>query len=156
LDRHRRLGNNVLLARELELESQGDFGVYKSVAIGVRGETSIGTSTLLDRARGFAARHGGTVRATPFDAARVTRRWAICTGAGASAESLEEAHARNIDTLIVGEGPHWTAVHASDTDLVILYAGHYATETLGVQALASDVARNFGATECFIPAPTGL
>ena len=45
-----------------------------------------------------------------------------------------EAQALGLDTLIVGEGPHHTAVAADDAGIVVIYAGHYATETLGVRA----------------------
>jgi putative NIF3 family GTP cyclohydrolase 1 type 2 len=56
----------------------------------------------------------------------------------------------------VGEGPHWTAVDAPDAGLCIIYAGHYATETLGVRALAERIAVAFSLESSFIDAPTGL
>ena len=67
-----------------------------------------------------------------------------------------ESSAMGIDTLIVGEGPHWTAVQADENDLVIIYAGHYATETLGVRALAQHLAERFNLPWHFVSAPTGL
>ena len=94
--------------------------------------------------------------ATGAGTARRTRRWAVCTGAGASSDTLAEAAAAGIDTLIVGEGPHHTAVAAAEQGLVIIYAGHYATETLGVRALAEHVATHFGIAATFVEAPTGL
>ena len=156
LDAHSDVGNNALLARELGLTPSGGFAEYRQLMIGVRGETSISTATLLERAHAFAVRHGGTARATPIDTGRVTRRWAICTGAGASAGTMAEASVAGIDTLIVGEGPHWTAVDAPEAGMVIIYAGHYATETLGVRALAERVADRFGILWSFVEAPTGL
>ncbi|MEO5567694.1 MAG: Nif3-like dinuclear metal center hexameric protein, partial [Gemmatimonadaceae bacterium] len=60
------------------------------------------------------------------------------------------------DTLIVGEGPHHTAVQAIDAGLTIIYAGHYATETLGVIALAEELGRRFAIKSSFVEAPTGL
>jgi putative NIF3 family GTP cyclohydrolase 1 type 2 len=82
-----------------------------------------------------------------------TRRWAICTGAGASSDTLREAESAGIDTLIVGEGPHHTAVEAPERGVVVLYAGHYATETLGVQALAARLAERFGLDWEFLDLP---
>ena len=61
-----------------------------------------------------------------------------------------------VDTLVVGEGPHWTAVDAPESGLVIVYAGHYATETLGVRALVARISEVFGIPSTFIDAPTGL
>ena len=86
----------------------------------------------------------------------ITKSWAMCTGAGASAETLEEAVAGGVDTLIVGEGPHWTAVEADEIGIAIIYAGHYATETLGVRALAKHLAERFSLDWVPIHAPTGL
>ena len=87
---------------------------------------------------------------------RRTRRWALCTGAGASSDTLREASAAGVDTLIVGEGPHHTAVEASELGIAVLYVGHYATETFGVRALGEEIERTFGIPWSFIAAPTGL
>jgi dinuclear metal center YbgI/SA1388 family protein len=156
LDRHAQLGNNVLLAAELGLTPSAGFARFQAMEIGVRGEADSDTAELAKRAAEFAASHGGSLRATPIPPNRRTRRWAICTGSGASAETLREAAEFGIDTLIVGEGAHWTAVHAADNDLVILYAGHYATETLGVRALAQRVSERFSIPWIFLEHPTGL
>lgn len=156
LDRHQQFGNNVLLCEELGLAASGEFASFKGKSIGVRGEADIHTSTLIERARAFAGSHGGTVVATPVADDRRTLHWAICTGAGASTETLQEAVDTGIDTLIVGEGPHWTAVEAAELGLVIVYAGHYATETLGVAALARHLADRFSLEFRIIDAPTGL
>jgi putative NIF3 family GTP cyclohydrolase 1 type 2 len=40
--------------------------------------------------------------------------------------------------------------------LNVLYGGHYATETLGVRALAESVARRFALPWLFLDHPTGL
>jgi dinuclear metal center YbgI/SA1388 family protein len=156
LDAHPEIGNNVLLARELGLTPSAGFARFQSLEIGVRGESDVPTATLVERANAFAQRHGGRAVATPFASDHRTRRWGICTGAGASAETLREAVALRLDTLVVGEGPHWTAVDAPELGIVIVYAGHYATETLGVQALGRFLEQEFALPWRFIEAPTGL
>lgn len=156
LDRHPIYGNNVLLSKHLGLLPSGQFAWFKDNAIGVSGESDIGTSELVERARQFARTHGGDVVATEHSTERRTRRWAVCTGSGASTQTLDEASALGVDTLIVGEGPHHTAVDAREAGLVIIYAGHYATETLGVTALAKHVGEKFAMDWTFIDAPTGL
>jgi putative NIF3 family GTP cyclohydrolase 1 type 2 len=60
-----------------------------------------------------------------------------------------------VDTLIVGEGAHHTTVDAIEHDLCIVYAGHYATETLGVQALGGFLQERFGLPWTFLHLPTG-
>lgn len=156
LDRHEKFGNNVLLAGELGLEPSGGFARFQTIDIGVRGAADVDTAELARRAAFFSETHGGTLRTTPIARGHRTRRWAICTGAGASSETLREAAEHEIDTLIVGEGAHWTAVSAADSGLVIFYAGHYATETLGVRALAEHVSDKFSIPWTFLPRPTGL
>jgi dinuclear metal center YbgI/SA1388 family protein len=156
LDRHPTFGNNALLAKELGIEPGGGFAAYEGIFIGVSGESDVDTTILADRAAKFAKSCGSEIRTTGISTHRRTKRWAICTGAGASAETLKEAETRNIDTLIVGEGPHWTAVHAEENELAIIYAGHYATETLGVRALADHLGKKYGIPSSFISAPTGL
>lgn len=156
LDKHATFGNNVLLSKQLGLVASGAFAHYKGIAVGVRGEADIPTADILEKARRFARIHGGDAIPASFREARRTRRWAICTGAGASGETLQEATEAGIDTLIVGEGPHWTAVEAEELDIAVIYAGHYATETLGVAALAEHLAEKYELEWTMIHAPTGL
>lgn len=156
LDRHALYGNNALLAAELGLEPSTEFARFKTIYIGVAGESDVATADIARRASTFARTHGGSVRTTPMIPARRTRRWAICTGAGASTDTLNEARERGIDTLIVGEGPHHSAVDADESGIAVIYAGHYATETLGVRAIAAHAADRFGVQWSFIEAPTGL
>jgi putative NIF3 family GTP cyclohydrolase 1 type 2 len=146
LDAHPALGNNVLLAQTLGLEPAGGFARNTTIDVGIRGEADLETTELCDRAEAFARRHGGGVRATTIPPGHRTRRWGICT----------EAQTLALDTLVVGEGPHHTAVAADEAGLVVIYAGHYATETLGVSAVAEHLTTTFGIPSTFIAAPTGL
>lgn len=156
LDAHAELGNSALLAAALQLAPSGGFAKHENIWCGVCGVSDEPTTALLLRAHEFASAYGGGAVASAFPAERRTRKWAICSGAGAGVSTLAEATAAGIDTLIVGEGPHWTAVDAPERGLVVIYAGHYATETLGVQALGQLVSRQFGLPHQFISSPTGL
>jgi dinuclear metal center YbgI/SA1388 family protein len=156
LDLHPTLGTNPLLARALGLEPTAPFARFQQISVGVMGEADVDTATLADRARALAQREGGALVAVGVIPGRRTRRWAICTGAGASSDTLREAAAANVDTLIVGEGPHHTGVEAQELGIAVLYAGHYATETLGVRALGTELERTFGLPWSFVAAPTGL
>ena len=155
LDAHASLGNNVQLAHALGLTPSGGFARYKSMMLSVAGDADEPSTNLCDRLRLFSAQYGGTVRSSMPVHDRRTRRWAIVTGAGASTDTLREARERGIDTLIVGEGPHHTTVDAIENDLLVLYAGHYATETLGVQALGAWVSERFDVPWSFLHIPTG-
>ncbi|HUF30776.1 MAG TPA: Nif3-like dinuclear metal center hexameric protein [Gemmatimonadaceae bacterium] len=157
LDAHPDIGNGALLAGALGLTPTGTFGRYMGVEVGVSGQSEpLDTAELVAGARAFAAEYGGSVRTSPVAAGRRTERWGVITGAGASSDTISEAAERGIDTMIVGEGPHHTAIEAEEAGIVIIYAGHYATEALGVQALATRVAETFRIPWVFVHEPTGL
>lgn len=156
LDAHETFGNSFLLARELGLSPAGGFARYQTVFCGVQGTADLPTVELVTACDAFAARHGGRAIASPMVSDRRTRRWAVVTGAGISAETMREAVDCGLDTIITGEGPHWSAVDAEEKGLAVVYAGHYATETLGVRALAEWLAARAGVPCTFVAAPTGL
>lgn len=156
LDLHPTVGNNALLAHALGLIPTDTFAQFQTITVGVRGETDIPTAVLVERTSSIALANGGSLVSVGVTPERRTKRWAICTGAGASSDTLREAAAAGVDTLIVGEGPHHTGVEAPELGMVVLYAGHYATETFGVRALGKDIEQRFGLPWSFIPAPTGL
>lgn len=156
LDRHPDVGNNALLARQLGLDPTHAFASYNGVTIGFRGTCDLEPEELADRLRRFSRAHGGELIVSSPTAGKHITSWAVCSGAGASSETINEALENDVDALIVGEGPHWTAIEADERGLTIFYAGHYATETLGVNALAKNVAERFSLDWAWISAPTGL
>jgi dinuclear metal center YbgI/SA1388 family protein len=156
LDAHPEFGNNALLARALGLEPTERFARYESIDIGVAGRTETPTAELVRRASAFASQYATVVRTAGMSDRRLTRHWAICSGAGAGTETLREAAERGIDTLIAGEGPHHSAVDAEELGIAVIYAGHYATEVLGVRAITEHAAAHFGLEWSFLDVPTGL
>jgi dinuclear metal center YbgI/SA1388 family protein len=156
LDLHPTLGNNALFAHALGLDPTEGFARFQSIHVGLMGNSDIETLTLVERAGAIARAEGGALVAVGVSPGRRTRRWAICTGAGASSDTLREAAETGVDTLIVGEGAHHTAVESSEMGIAVLYAGHYATETFGVRALGEEIERRFHLPWTFIAAPTGL
>jgi putative NIF3 family GTP cyclohydrolase 1 type 2 len=82
------------------------------------------------------------------------RRIGVVTG-GAGGD-LKQAAAEGVDTFITGEGPHWTYALAEELGLNVFYAGHYATETFGVKALAAWLSAKYKLPWTFVDHPTGL
>ena len=80
--------------------------------------------------------------------------YGILTGGGGS--MISQAHAAGLDTFLTGEGSHHTYHEATELGVNVLYAGHYATETLGVKTLTRRVAERFGIEWEFVDYPTGL
>jgi dinuclear metal center YbgI/SA1388 family protein len=150
LDEHPRLGNNVLLCQALGFTRLERFFQCKGRPIGFRAVVRLRREVLGQR----LARATGVVPLLMRGGPEVCRRVGVVTG-GAGAE-LAAAAAEGVDTFITGEGPHWTHAMADELGVNVFYAGHYATETFGVKALAAAVARRFGIPWCFIDYPTGL
>src|SRR5438309_10038671 len=150
LDRHPEVGNNAVLARALEVSPRGEFGEEYGAAIGVWGELDLPREAL-------AARLGALLAIVPrvlaFGPERV-RRVGIVTGAGGSL--IPQAAAAGLDTYITGEGPHHTFFDAEELGINVIYAGHYATETVGVKALAEHVSAKFQLPWTFLDHATGL
>ena len=150
LDAHPEIGNNVLLAAELELQPVEPFFEFKGRPVGCFAQVDIGYANLLEK---IEHRFGRAVWHCHAGPERV-RKVGIVTG-GAGSE-LAEAKARGIDTFITGEGPHHTFTLAEEMGLNLIYAGHYATETVGVKALAERVETRFGLPWVFLDHPSGL
>ena len=83
-----------------------------------------------------------------------SRRIGIVTGAGGSL--IPQAAEAGLDTYITGEGQHWTFFDAEELGLNVFFAGHYATETVGVKALGEHIAAKFDLPWVFLDHPTGL
>ena len=150
LDRHPEVGNNAVLARLLDITPRGEFGSYHGAPIGVWGDVDLPRDEL---ARKLGAVLGAAPRLLPFGPERA-RRVGIVTGAGGSL--IPQAAAAGLDTYITGEGQHWTYFDAEELGVNVFYAGHYATETVGVKALAEHVSRKFSLPWVFLDHPTGL
>jgi putative NIF3 family GTP cyclohydrolase 1 type 2 len=84
----------------------------------------------------------------------ICERIGIVTG-GAGTD-LKKVADDGVDTFVTGEGPHWTYVLAEELGINVFYAGHYATETFGVKALASELSKKFEIPWVFLNHPTGL
>jgi dinuclear metal center YbgI/SA1388 family protein len=150
LDVHPEVGNNAVLARDLGLTSPATFDLYRGIPLGVMGELSVAREDLVSRLK---ARLGGAVRLIPGGPG-TTRHVGIITG-GAGGR-VAAAAAAGCDTFITGEGAHHTFFDAMEGGVNLIYAGHYATETVGVQALATHVSSRFNLPWTFQDHPTGL
>jgi dinuclear metal center YbgI/SA1388 family protein len=152
LDLHADVGNNHVLGRALGLSALASFDEYRGAAIGVQG--------VLDPPvprEAFAATVGtllgAEVKLIPGGPALCRRVGIITGGAGGRIGAARDA---GLDTYLTGEGAHHTYFDAMEFGVNVLYAGHYATETVGVKALAAHLSDKFGIPWEFHDHPTGL
>lgn len=150
LDLHPQIGNNMLLARRLELGQPEPFFMVKGQNLGYAISAEIERDELLSRLKTVLSRELWVCLAGP----QQVRRLGIVTGGAGS--QVEKAAAEGVDTFITGEGPHHTFSLAEELGINLIYGGHYATETLGVRALAEFTATKFGIPWTFLDHPSGL
>ena len=136
LDAHAEIGNNVLFARELGLQVEGPFA-----DIGVGGSFHDGPAIGEVVSRVIEA-VSGREPLVFADGPEQVRRAAIVTGGGA--RYVSRAATEGFDALITGEADEPTMMAARELGIHFVAAGHYATERLGVQALAARIAEHFG------------
>ena len=154
LDLHDEVGNNMVLAERLGLDVEGRFGDYRGVALGVWGHAPHGLESRETLAADLGRALGtGPAKLVPGGPDRA-RKIGIITGGAAS--MLKDAQAAGLDTFITGEGAHHNYFDAMEAGINLLLGGHYATESLGVQALASHLADRFDLPWEFHDHPTGL
>src|SRR6266705_1604118 len=150
LDLHPDVGNNAVLARQLGVSLRGEFGEEYGVRIGRWGEVDVSRHALERR---LATLMGSAPRLMAFGPERV-QRVGIVTGAAGS--MIAQAAGAGLDTFVTGEGPHHTFFDAEELKVNVFYAGHYATETVGVKALAEHLHARFYLPCTFLDHPTGL
>ncbi len=150
LDVHPVWGNNILLSNAIGMSNPEPFIEWKGIHLGLRGAWH-GTCGELVQKLGLAV--GGKVHICPGGPEEISRIGLVTGGAGSE---VAKAAAAGVDTFISGEGPHWSHTLAIELGVNLLLAGHYATETSGVQSLVRDLGNEFGLPWAFIDHPSGL
>ena len=152
LDVHPEVGNNHVLARQLGLGNLEFFDTFRGIPIGVEGQLAKPVTR-----EAFTARVqevlGTTAKLIPGGPAETEHVGIITGGAGSRIAAARDA---GLDTYLTGEGAHYTYFDAIELGVNVIYAGHYATETVGVKALAEHLSGRFGLPWEFLDLPTGL
>lgn len=154
LDGHPELGNAAGVADRLDLADRSPFGAMGDVHVGVRGRPESPTDAV-----GLADRVAGTL---PVDREEIQvldhgpdalADVAVVTGSGA--DFVREAADAGADALLTGEGKQQLYHESRELGVTVVLAGHYATETAGVRALA-ELVDDWGPETTFLDVPTGL
>lgn len=143
LDGHPEIGNNALLARQLELGPTQPFMIHEGEPIGC----SAAWGRSRDELRATLGRHYS--RVVPIECGSPQpERIAFCSGSGNSA--MRELLPAGIDTLVTGELREEWFNFAEENRLNLYVCGHYATEVHAVRALAAELAAKFQLPWTFI------
>jgi dinuclear metal center YbgI/SA1388 family protein len=152
LDAHPEVGNNAVLARMLDVAVQEWWCMPTGVPIGVYGPVPSGTT--LDAIVGRIETKLNTNVRVLAHGPETIQNIAIISGFGV--DEAAGAKAMGADTFLTGETSHANYWAASDYGMNIIFAGHYATETVGVQALGRHLTENFELEVKFFDFPTGM
>ncbi|HEY3934466.1 MAG TPA: Nif3-like dinuclear metal center hexameric protein [Gemmatimonadales bacterium] len=149
LDVHPDIGNNAILARTLGIADAVPFDEYRGVPFGASGSLIMPRDALVARLAELLHTTVQLVAGGP----ETTMRVGVITGAAGN--RVPAAFDAGLDTFITGEGAHHTVFDALELGINLVYAGHYATETVGVQALGRHLAEQFHVPWVFHDHPTG-
>lgn len=152
LDAHPEIGNNVELMRILGGKIEEPFGEYRGKSIGYLG--NFDQPKTLEEINETLKQQLQVDPLTFNFGANDIKNVACVSGAGTS--TVPEAGEKGIDLLVTGETDHSSYHTAKEFSLNIMFAGHYATETLGVKALMNVIKDKFGVEVEFVDVPTGL
>ncbi|MDP4781283.1 MAG: Nif3-like dinuclear metal center hexameric protein [Akkermansiaceae bacterium] len=150
LDFHPIMGNNVLLAQKIGLFNISPALEKDGWATAITGEWGKSREELVAAVESAVGRKtilcpGGTEE---------VGRVAVVTG-GAGSE-VTRIMGLGVDAFVTGEGPHWSFVEAEERGMNLIYAGHYATETFGVERLGETLGDQFKLEFSFINRLGGL
>jgi dinuclear metal center YbgI/SA1388 family protein len=144
LDAHPEIGNNIIVARELEISEPQRFLEW---GFGGALREPTGLDRLADRLQAITGREPQVFEGGPQRIERV----AIVTGGGA--KLIREAASAGYDAYITGEPAEPTLHLARELGIHFLAGGHYATETFGIKALTEKLAAEFSLDWEFLDVP---
>jgi len=144
LDAHPELGNNILVARALGVQSP-----ERAHELGFGGalDAPVNLEELSERLRAVTGREPQVFDGGPDTIERV----AVITGG--AARMFPEIAAMGFDAFVTGEPAEPTMALARELGAHYLAGGHYATETFGIKALAAHLAERFGLDWEFVDVP---
>lgn len=149
LDRHPKLGNAAQLASQLGLESLEPFGDHGGQSAGVCGvlPEAVNAEVFFDCVHEVCRREPDV-----FEGNRPTIA-SVGIVTGAAEREYHQAVAAGLDAYITGEATEWVLHQAAEDGVHYIAAGHYATETFGVNAVGRHLARQYDLEVEFIDLP---
>ncbi len=152
LDAHPQVGNNAILGQMFGLTEIEWWGSAYGTPLGVVGELAapIPLAQFTKQVDSALDTHTRTLKG----GANTVRKLAILSGFGA--DRVAEVAELGADTYLTGETSHQNFYAAYDHGLNVVFAGHYATETVGVQALGTHLSEKFGLETQFFDFPTRM
>lgn len=152
LDAHPVVGNNAEIASRLGLHVVDWWANVRGTPLAALADAPAGTTldALVDR----FVETIGEVQLVQQHGPEPIRRVGIMSGGGAG--HIHEAAELGCDTYITGETSHANYYDALNAGINVIYAGHYNSETVGVQRLGQHLVEQFGLSFEFVNLPTQM
>lgn len=152
LDANNPYGNNYGIANALKMENLEDFGFWHGMCLGVKG---VLPKVLSPEELGKFVEEKLATKCNilNFGKEKIKTVGIISGGAG---EDVDQAVDEGLDCYITGEFAHEQYHYAEEMGINVIAAGHYGTETVGVNLLKRKIEKELGIESCFIHLPTGL
>ncbi|MEK7499419.1 MAG: Nif3-like dinuclear metal center hexameric protein [Patescibacteria group bacterium] len=152
LDKHPQVGNNIQILRLLNAEVTGDFSEHGDTSSSytgmiMRGKHIEEITEILEKGLDT------TCITLPFGPP-IVRTVAVCSGGGGY-KAFAEAVDKKVDLFITGDTAE-IYNDAKDSGTNVIFAGHHASERLGVRALGELLQKIFEVHVEFIDVPTSL
>jgi dinuclear metal center YbgI/SA1388 family protein len=146
LDMHAEHGNNIQLARALELQEIKPFGNYHEMVIGYQGVLAKPTplQEVADRLTGPL---GGKPLLLGNGPEKIRSVGIVSGGAG---DMIDQAADARLDCYITGEPMHFGYQLSRELGSNVIYLGHYHSEKLGVQAIGRLLTEKLGVESVFL------
>lgn len=152
LDRHKEVGNNAELLKLLGAPIKKEFLFHKGKNVGWLGERKRAVS-INEIEEKLNKSLDTKCIVLPFGKKNI-KTIAVCSGGG-SYGGFYEALSLKADLYITGDTAE-VYYTAKDAGMNVIFAGHHATETVGLKALSKVIAKKFKIDTVFIDLPTGL
>lgn len=149
LDLHPVYGNNRALADLIGLENLEPFGEYDGVKIGLKG--SINATSAESLGNILEEKLGSPVKIIGQGEVKT-----VGLVTGGAADIVKQASKEGLDCYITGEGANHHYHEAIEGNCILIFAGHYATETGGVKSVGKHLKEKFSLDSEFLHYPTGL
>lgn len=149
LDLHPVYGNNRALADLIGLENLEPFGEYDGIKIGFKG--SLPATSAENLTEVLERKLGSQVKVIGKGEIKT-----IGLVTGGAADIVRQAIQEGLDCYITGEGANHHFHEATEGNCILIFAGHYATETGGVKSIGQHLQEKFDIASEFLHYPTGL
>lgn len=148
LDANEKVGNNIEIAKKLNLMDIKPFGEYKGKLIGIKGKLPpTPKEAFFELVR---KQINKDTLVFPFGPDEVQKVGIISGGAQ---KDVKQAVAEGLDAYITGEVSEHIFYYAKEEGIHFVAAGHHATERFGVLALSRHLQETFGLKTSFVDIP---